>query len=126
MELSEYFEKNKGFGILATADSSGIVDAAVYARPHVIDEKTVAFIMADRLTHANLQINASAVYLYKEEGEHYSGKRLFLTKNGEEENQQLVDEICRRCDYSMHSGNLTRYIVFFTVDKVLPLIGSGE
>ncbi len=34
MNLSDYFDNTKGYGVLATADSSGKVDAAVYARPH--------------------------------------------------------------------------------------------
>jgi hypothetical protein len=45
------FRQCKGHGVLATADSTGKVNAVVYARPHVMDEKTVAFIMAERLTH---------------------------------------------------------------------------
>lgn len=126
MELSDYLEKTQGLGVLATADASGKVNAAIYARPHFMDEHTVLFIMADRLTHANLQSNPSAAYLFKETGEHYTGKRLYITKIREEENSQLIDEICRRCDYSMHGSNLTRFVVFFTVDKVLPLIGSDE
>ena len=126
MELSEYFEAQKGIGVLATSDTSGKVDAAVYARPHFIDDKTIAFIMADRLTHANLKSNPSAAYLFVESGEHYKGKRLYLTKTREEENSQLIDEICRRCDYSMHGSNLTRFVVFFSIDKVLPLIGSSQ
>ena len=36
--LSEYFEKTKGTGILATADAEGHVNVAVYARPHVPDD----------------------------------------------------------------------------------------
>jgi hypothetical protein len=36
-------------------DSSGKANTSVYARPHVMDEKTVAFIMAERLTHKNLK-----------------------------------------------------------------------
>ena|GEM_PF-3646200 len=60
MGLEEYFEGNKGFGVLATAGGDGTVDVAVYARPHVVDEETVAFIMADRLSHRNLQSNPHA------------------------------------------------------------------
>ena len=67
MSLGEYFEKTKGLGVLATADSKGKVDAAIYSRPHVMDDETVAFIMADRLTHNNLQSNPHAAYLFKEE-----------------------------------------------------------
>ena len=55
MNLGEYFEKKKGLGVLATADSEGKVDVAVYARPHMMDDETVAFIMADRLTDAIVQ-----------------------------------------------------------------------
>lgn len=71
MNLSEYFETAEGLGILSTADSSGRVNSAVYGRPHVIDEETVAFIMAERLTYSNLRSNPSALYLFKEAGEHY-------------------------------------------------------
>ena len=64
MELSEYFELMSGRGILATADSSGKVNTAIYARPHFIDQNTVAFIMAERLTYENLKSNPQAAYLY--------------------------------------------------------------
>jgi hypothetical protein len=52
MSLANYFENVKGVGVLGTADPEGKVDLALYARPHVIDEETVAFIMRDRLSHS--------------------------------------------------------------------------
>ena len=64
MSLSEYFENTEGFGVLATADKDGRVDAAVYARPHILEDGTVAMIMRDRLTHHNLQSNPHATYLF--------------------------------------------------------------
>ncbi len=67
MDLAEYFENQKGTGVLATADDQGRVDVAVYARPHVIDRETIAFIMPDRLTHHNLQSNDHAAYLFMEQ-----------------------------------------------------------
>jgi len=36
MNLKTYFENTRGTGIISTADSNGRVNAAVYARPHVI------------------------------------------------------------------------------------------
>ena len=128
MDLREYFENVKGLGVLATADASGRVNAAVYARPHFMDagdENTVAFIMADRLNHANIQANPHAAYLFVEEGQGYKGKRLHLTKMREESSEELVAAICRRCNYSMYGRESLRYVVFFRVDEVLPLIGSG-
>ncbi|MFO8011453.1 MAG: pyridoxamine 5'-phosphate oxidase family protein [Dehalococcoidales bacterium] len=125
MDLGEYFENASGYGVLATADSTGKVDAAIYARPHFMDENTAAFIMAERLTYENLKTNPHAAYLFIESGSGYSGMRLFLTMKGEEADEALISEICRRCDYSMFGERLTRHVVFFTIDKILPLIGSG-
>ena len=58
MELKDYFESTKGVGVMATADGDGRVDAAIYARPHFMEDETLAIIMRDRLTHHNLQSNA--------------------------------------------------------------------
>jgi len=51
MKLDEYFESTKGRGVLATADKNGKVNLAMYARPYLMDDHTVTFIMAERLTH---------------------------------------------------------------------------
>jgi hypothetical protein len=80
MNLSDYFEKTEGTGILGTADINGNVDAAIYARPHVIDEKTVAFIMNERLSYQNITANPKAAYLFLEDCPGYKGKRLYLSK----------------------------------------------
>jgi len=125
MTLKEYFDDAKGYGVLATADSAGKVNTAVYARPHVMDEKTVAFIMAERLTHENLKSNPWAAYLFMEAGGGWSGKRLYLKKLKEEQNEELVQEICRKCDYSGYDVK-NRFVVYFSVENALPLIGSQE
>jgi hypothetical protein len=127
MDLAEYFENQKGSGVLATADDQGRVDVAVYARPHVIDRETIAFIMPDRLTHHNLQSNNHAAYLFMEKGPGYKGIRLFLTKLREEEDSELLHSIRRR-KYASEKGEEeeSRFLVFFKVDRVLPLIGPGK
>jgi hypothetical protein len=128
MKLNEYFEKKKGRGVIATADSEGKVGIAVYARPHFIDEKTVAFIMADRLMHKNVQSNPHAAYLFLESGDRYVGKRLYLTKIKEEKNSALIDRIRRKesCPVYDKYQDKTKYLVYFHVDKVLPLIGAKK
>ena len=90
-----------------------------------MDEKTVAFIMAERLTHENLKSNPWAAYLFMEAGGGWSGKRVYLKKLKEEQNEELIQEICRKCDYSRYDVK-NRFIVYFSVENVLPLIGSQE
>ena len=126
MKLSEYFEKKKGKGVVATADGNGKVGMAVYARPHFINEKTVAFIMADRLMHKNLQSNPSAAYLFVESGDKYAGKRLYLTMMKEEKDSELIEKVRRKdaCPVDKGYKQGLRYLVYFKVNKVLPLVGS--
>ncbi len=125
MNLSDYFENVQGLGILATADSDGMVDLAIYAKPHVIDETTIAFVMRERLTHQNLKSNPHAAYMFVEQGEGYAGKRLYLTKIREETNASLVEMLRRKqpeiCDLYDDSN---KYFVHFRIDDIWPLVGD--
>lgn len=126
MKLSEYFEQAQGRGVLATADSKGFVDVAVYSRPHFIDEETIAYIMTGRLSHENLQTNPHAAYLFIESGEKFVGKRLYLSKIKEETDPELIEKIRWRKTYKVPDDQKDekRYLVYFHIDKVLPLIGD--
>lgn len=124
MTLDEYFDHNKGIGVLSTADRDGKVDAAIYARPHFMEDGTLAFIMRDRLSHHNLQSNPHATYLFKEDGTGYKGKRLFLTRVREEQNTTLLESLRRR--KSTYGNGEDRFLVYFNLDKELPLVGDGR
>ena len=124
MELKDYFENTKGVGVMATADADGKVDAAIYARPHFMDDGTIAMIMRDRLTHHNLQSNPHATYLFIEDGPGYKGKRLFLTKVREEQDSELLHSLRRR-QYKDDKEE-AKFLVFFKLEKELPLIGAGN
>ena len=126
MDLKDYFEEIKGTGVLATADDQGKVDVALYSKPHFMDDGTIAFIMADRLTHHNLQSNNQAAYLFMEEGSGYKGKRLFLTKIREEQDSDLLYSIRSKRFPSEKEEGKTRFLVFFKIDRVLPLVGAGD
>jgi hypothetical protein len=124
MMLKDYFASVKGRGILATADGDGRVDAALDGMPHIMDDETVAFIMRDRLTHHNLQSNPHAAYLFMEAGEGHVGKRLSLTKIREEQDSELLHQLRRRT-YEDEKKE-PKFLVFFRIDKALPLIGAGK
>jgi hypothetical protein len=125
MSLADYFENTKGLGVLATADNDGNVDAALYARPHFIDEENLAFIMSDRLSHKNLSSNSKCAYLFVEEGQGYKGKRLYLTKTGEETDQEKIESL-RRKKFEYSDSSATKYLVTFRIEKTRPLVGDTK
>ena len=124
MELGEYFENTEGLGILATADAEGNVNAAIYARPHMIDEVTVALIMAEGLSYRNVSGNPKATYLFVEKGPGYKGKRLYLTKTGEESDQQLIESMRRRQSKGYQADKAKSRVVYFRLDKIRALVGD--
>ena len=122
--MTEYFNNTKGFGVLATADGDGKVNSAVYSRPHVMEDGSLAFIMRDRLTYKNLQSNPHATFLFKENGSGYNGKRIYLTKIREEENSSLIDSLSRRTYTSDAESKASRFLVYFKLERERPLIGG--
>jgi len=126
MNLTDYFARAQGTGILGTADASGRVDLALYVKPHVVDQTTVAFVMRQRLTHQNLKSTMHAAYMFIEEGPQYGGVRLYLTKVREEMNESLAQAIRKKDPRAFPAEDDSgKYIVFFHVDKIRPLVGDS-
>jgi len=125
MNYREYFENTKGTGVLSTASKDGRIDSALYSRPHVMEDGSFAFIMHDRLTHSNIQENPYAVYLYIEESPGIRGKRLYLKKLREESDPELIASLRRRI-YREEKKDDALYLVYFTLEQELPLVGAGE
>jgi hypothetical protein len=126
MNLNDYFENNKGIGFLATSDKQGNVDTAVYGRPHFIDEENCAFLMADKLSHKNIQENPHACYSFMQQGAHYQGKRLYLIKTKESDDQALAEEFRRKRHGCPCEEGKKTFVVYFKVDSVRPLVGDQE
>ncbi|RPJ38592.1 MAG: pyridoxamine 5'-phosphate oxidase family protein [Planctomycetaceae bacterium] len=129
MSLGEYFENVEGIGILSTADAEGNVDSAIFARPHVVDEDTVAFIMGDHLSHSNVESNPHAAYLFLEQGqgtggEGYNGLRLYLTKTGEETDPKKIEAMRRKERKEESYGGKKKFLVQFKVDQARRLVGD--
>ncbi len=125
MSLKEYFEKTDGTGVLATANSEGKVDAAVYARPHFPEDndQTLAFIMSSRLSYQYIQTNPNAVYVFMESGKGYQGKRVYLVKTGEDASAETVEKMRRKpCKHSKDVSD--KQVVYFRVEKERPLVGD--
>ena len=124
MSLTEYFEKVEGTGVLATSDSQGNVNQAIYSRPYVIDESKIGFSMLEKSSFANLQSNPKAAYIFIEKAEGYKGKRLYLKKTAEETDWQLIERIkAQRPKKHESKTDETRHFVYFEIEKTRPVVG---
>jgi len=100
---------------------------AVYARPHFINEKTVAFIMADGLMHKTFSPTQVSILSFHWGGPSSSrGSDFYLTSDQEEKDSDLVNQLQRKNRARRGEPNKQgqRYVVYFKVNKVLPLIGA--
>lgn len=120
MSLKEFFENAKGTGILATSDANGNVDIALYAKPLVIDEKTIAFIMLNKLSYNNLQANPKAAYMFLQEN--FQGKRLYLKKIKEDNDQSKINEMLRHKYDDPEVLAKEKALVYFEVEKDIPIL----
>ncbi len=121
MELGKYFNKSEGIGVLATASECGDVDCAIYAKPHIINNSTVAFIMADHLSHQYVSRNPKAVYMFIEKGKGYHGLRMYLEKIDEKSDPELIESMRRR---EPEEKMTKEWLVYFKIDHVRELTGD--
>ena len=122
MKLKDYFEETSGTGVLSTADGNGLVNAAIYSRPHFIEDDKLAFIMRDRLSHKNLESNPHAVYLFIADGPGYNGKRIYMRMVREEKNADQIASLQRR--KYVKEVKEDRFLVFFEFVRERPLVGD--
>lgn len=125
--MKDYLGSSKGTCILSSADRSGKVTTAVYSPPRMMDDGTVCFLMRERLTYRNILENPHAACMYIEHGGGYQGIRLFLTKIREDDDPELIARMTRR-NLSPEEDRIKgpKHLVIFRVEKILPLIGSGD
>jgi len=102
------------------------VDMAIYAKPPVVDEKTVIFVMKERLSHQNLRSHLRAAYLFIEDGTKTKGVRLYLTMVREEKNRTAIEALRKKqpCMFPADDDS-DKFMVHFQIDRVRPLIGDG-
>jgi len=126
MNLSQYFGNTRGVGILATANSEGKVDLAVYTSPEVIDDNTIAFNMLERLSYKNLQTNPHAAYMFVEEGSKWNGRRFYLTKISEQSGLERVRELRSRNMPLPDAAQMNKKFVCFKVENIRPIVGDDN
>lgn len=127
MHIKDYFESRNGIGVFSSADADGVVDAAIYAKPHATSDGRLAFLMRENLTYENSRENPSATYLFIEDVKGYSGLRLHLEKEGEEQDDKLIEEMTRSWISQKKDQELgPKHLVYYRVVKMRKLTGDQE
>ncbi len=123
MKLSELF-KESGHGVIATSNVQGEVNVAIYATPHVVDDKTLAWGMTEGRTYHNVMENPRAAYLYMYARAGYSGARLSLKLKGIDNSGEMLDAIKVRTReiVGAAAAEAVKHVAYFTVVEVRPLI----
>jgi len=123
MDLSRIFS-SPGVGVFSTASSDGIVNSAIYSRPHVIDHSTLVWGMTDGRTWQNLATNPHAAFLYKTDAPGFSGVRLTLEMIKSDEGGELLAAIRENTDriVGQGTGAAVTHAVWFRVVEIRPLI----
>ena len=129
MNLKSYFDTHEGLGILATCDPNATVNMALYVKPLVINQTTIALIMRQRLSHQNLKSFPRASYMFIEKGhssKEFKGIRLYLTVQREEINQSVIEAMHKKDPWIYPEGDDSeKYLVIFSVTHIRPLVGDG-
>ena len=124
MDLARYFNMHEGTGVLATCDIHGWVDGAVYAKPHVVDSSTVAFVMKERLSHKNLKQTSTPVICFWNKAPDIR-IALYLTLLRMSVNQTLVQALRQKQPVIYPSADDSKkFVVFFHVEQTRPLVGD--
>jgi len=123
MKLAELFPEG-GRGVIGTADANGVVNQAIFAVPHVIDEETLAWGFTEGRSIANLRQNPHASYLYLAPSRGYSGWRLTLTLKEESGEGELLARIRAGATQASggQAGATISRVAYFKVDEVRPLM----
>lgn len=123
MKLSEYLPTG-GSGVIATADRDGIINTAIYAVPHIVDDATVAWGMTEGRTCQNLRENPHAAFLHQAPGDGAAGVRMTLKLRSIEESGDMLDAIRARARRvsGAAAAEMVRYVGFFDVVETRPLM----
>ena len=123
MKLAELFPTG-GKGVIATASSAGVVNTAIYARPHIIDDETLAWGMTDSRSYGNLKENPHASYLYMAPVSGFSGWRLNLELVKIEDEGDLLETIRRSTKEIVgpEAAAMVKHVGYFRVTEIRPLI----
>jgi hypothetical protein len=126
-QVMEMFNRENRIGVLATANSNGDVNAAVFGSPRMIDEDTVIMAIGENRSFKNLQENPKASFIVVEPGQtpaSWKGVRLYLEVDSFERYGEVLDSFREniRKVAGDRSAEAIQAAIRFKVVDVRPLI----
>lgn len=121
-QVMEMFNKENRIGVLASANKSGDVNAAVFGSPRMIDEDTVIMAIGNNRSFQNLQENPRASFIVVEPGESpttWQGVRVYLEVDSFERYGEVLDsfrENIRKVAGDQAANAITAAIRFKVMD----------
>jgi len=115
--------KPGGRGVIGTASKAGVVNMAVYAVPHLLDDNAIAWGMTDGRTWNNVRENPNASYTYFAPGEGFRGARLTLSLSRTEDSGEMLAKIRERtAASSLGNPQEVKHVAYFKVVETRPLV----
>ncbi|TYO96829.1 pyridoxamine 5'-phosphate oxidase [Geothermobacter ehrlichii] len=130
-ELMALFNNPTRLGTLATADSSGKVDNAVFSALQMVDENTVMMAIGDNRSYANLRENPRAAFVFFHPAPDpyaWQGGRVYMSVVKADESGPVFDQMVgtvRQMAGDRAADNI-KAVLTFAIDEVRPLIDSGK
>lgn len=123
MKLAELFADG-GRGVIATSGAGGVVNTAIYAKPHIVDDETLAWGMTDGRSYGNLTENPHASYLYMSPVRGFVGWRFTLELKEIRHEGELLEAIRKSTAEIVgpEAGGAVKHVGFFRVAEVRPLV----
>ena len=131
LELMEKFNDPTRLGTLATADTAGKVDNAVFSALQMVNEKTVMMAIGDNRSYANLKVNPQAAFVFFHPAEtpyEWQGARVYLKVIATDEDGQPFEQMVgmvRQMAGDQAADNV-KAVITFNIEELRPLIDLNK
>jgi hypothetical protein len=129
-QVMKMFNKEMRIGVLASTNTAGDVNTAVFGSPRMIDENTIIMAIGDNRSYHYLQENPKASFIVVEPGEspaEWKGARLYLEVEAFERYGEVLDSFREKIRKiaGNTSANAIVAAIRFKITDVRPLIASS-
>ncbi len=123
-KLKNIFQED-GIGIMATSDSKGWVNMAIYSPPIITNEGLLVFGATERLTYKNIKENPRAMFMFIRLNKGWEGVRIRLSLVKDEVSGPMLENLRERFKEMgyYHLASEICHALYFKAEEIRPLKG---